>query len=64
MQEATPAPLLHGISESARLLNLGRTKTYELLDSGALKSIRIGSRRLIPDSEIRRFIAERMEVTK
>jgi len=39
-------------SEAARLSGIGRTKLYEVLNSGALASFKIGSRRLIRVSEI------------
>lgn len=36
------------ISETAEVLNIGRTKTYELVAGGRLCSVRIGSRRYVP----------------
>lgn len=39
-------------SEAARLSGIGRTKLYEALNSGALPSFKIGSRRLIRISEL------------
>jgi excisionase family DNA binding protein len=49
-------PLLCPVSEAARLLAVGRTKTYEMLASGELESIRIGTRRLVKMDSIQAFI--------
>jgi excisionase family DNA binding protein len=39
-------------SEAARMAGFGRTKLYQALNSGALPSFKIGSRRLIRISEL------------
>lgn len=39
-------------AEAARIAGVGRTKLYQALNSGALPSFKIGSRRLIRVSEI------------
>ncbi len=39
-------------SEAARMAGVGRTKLYQALNSGALPSFKIGSRRLIRISEL------------
>ena len=36
------------VDEAAELLGIGRSKAYELVRTGALKSITLGRRRLIP----------------
>lgn len=61
MKDQAAAPLAHPISDAARMLGIGRTKLYELVDEGALRTIRLGSRRLVPDSELRRLIDERLQ---
>ena len=39
------------VSEAGRLLSIGRTHLYELLDDGRLKSVKIGrSRRILVNS--------------
>ena len=43
----TGNPLLLTISQVADLLNLGRTKTYELVMSGRIRSVKVGRRRLV-----------------
>ncbi len=44
------------IAEACQALGIGRTKTYELVMSGALASVKIGSRRLIAVSTIAEYI--------
>lgn len=45
-------PLLHTIPETQELLGgISRTMVYELFASGRLKSVKLGSRRLIPHNE-------------
>ncbi len=49
-------PLLLTINQVAALLNLGRTKTYEIVRSGKLKSYKFGSRRLIRREDVSRYV--------
>jgi len=42
--------------EAAASLAVGRTKVYELLSSGALESVRIGTCRRIPVVALQRFV--------
>lgn len=51
-------PLLLTINQVAALLNIGRTKTYEIVRSNKMKSIKVGSRRLIPREAVEKYIAE------
>ncbi|WP_454560900.1 helix-turn-helix domain-containing protein [Mycobacterium haemophilum] len=37
-------------------LGIGRTKLYELIDSGELRSVKIGSRRFVTDAAVDDFI--------
>lgn len=46
-----------------RLGNLGRTKYFELLKDGQLRSVKVGRRRMVPQSEIDRFIARQLDAT-
>ena len=46
-------PLLFSISEAARLLRIGRSKTYELIAAGKILTITIGRRRLVKAESIR-----------
>jgi excisionase family DNA binding protein len=59
-QERGPRPLLHNINEACRELGIGRTILYELIKAGELLVVKIGSRTLIPDSELQKFIAKQL----
>ena len=48
--------------QAARSLGIGRSKLYELLASGALESVRIGSCRRVPAHALHRFLASLSEV--
>jgi len=48
----TPDRIAVSPSEAARLAGIGRTKIYEALNTGALASFKVGTRRLIRISEI------------
>lgn len=37
-------------------LGIGRTKLYELIDSGELRSVKIGARRFVTDTALDDFI--------
>ena len=54
-----PEPLAMSPSQAAARLGIGRTFIYELINDGSLKSIKIGSRRLITLDAIRALLASR-----
>jgi len=54
--ENAPPPFAVRIPVAARMLGLGRTKIYELLDTGELASVKVGRARLIVVSSLRHFI--------
>jgi excisionase family DNA binding protein len=63
MQKNTPpAPeglrLCVGVDEAATALSLGRTRIYELVRDGKLKSFTVGGRRLFRVADIEAFVAE------
>jgi len=47
------------VEDAARQLGVGRTITYGLIKNGALRSLKVGSRRLVPIGAIDEFIYER-----
>ena len=49
--------LFLSLRETCRLLGVGRSKLYELVGSGKIKTIKIGARRLIARDELERFVA-------
>jgi len=52
--EENPRPLRRGmkISEAMRMYPIGKTKLYELIKSGRLRTVKIGRSRIIPTDEI------------
>ncbi len=44
-------------------LGIGRTKLYELIDSGELRGLRIGSRRFVTDAALDRAFITRLQRT-
>ena len=51
--------LLLKVEEAAAALSLGRSKTYELVESGEIQSIQIGRSRRIPAQALQDFIDRR-----
>jgi excisionase family DNA binding protein len=52
--------LANQVPQACARLGIGRTAFYELLKSGEIRAIKVGTRTLVPESELQRFIAERM----
>ena len=50
------APKLVGISEAARIIGIGRTRLYQLIDKGDLESVHLGQRHLVKYDSIERFV--------
>ncbi|HEX3611741.1 MAG TPA: excisionase family DNA-binding protein [Sporichthyaceae bacterium] len=44
------------VDDAAHALAIGRTKIYELLDAGTLRSIKIGRARRIPIDAVHEFV--------
>jgi excisionase family DNA binding protein len=57
--ERTMNRLTTSVAEARKSLGIGHTKLYELINSGDLKTIRIGRRRLIIVDSIERLVADR-----
>lgn len=55
------AQLLYRIDEAAKMLAISRSALYELLATGQIKKLKIGSRSVIAAAELERFITDRME---
>lgn len=53
-------PLNVSIPDAANILAVGRSTVYELLNDGRLKSVKIGSRRLVTVASVKAF-AENLE---
>jgi len=56
--------LLLTVAETAKELRVARSTVYRLISGGELKSIHIGSRRLIRRSDLESFIADCEESTE
>lgn len=54
---SAPGDRLLTVPEVADVLRLGRTKIYELLASGSLRSVHVGSARRVLASDLQGFIA-------
>jgi excisionase family DNA binding protein len=54
--QARPARLLYRITEAAEVLSLSRAKVYELINSGALRSVRVGGVRRITAEDLAAFV--------
>lgn len=46
------------VPEAGRRIGLGRTKTWELVRTGRLETVRVGRRRLVPVDAIDTYVAE------
>jgi len=51
-------PLAVRPRQAAELLNVGHDAIYALLNSGRLRSVKLDRSRLIPVTELERFLAE------
>lgn len=61
MKEQSQTPKLLGIPECAAALSISTWSVRHLLRTHQLGRVRIGTRVLIPQAELERFIAERLE---
>jgi excisionase family DNA binding protein len=55
---------LHPIKNLPSKLGIGRSKIYEELASGRLRSVRVGRRRLVTDSALTDYIAGLMDAAE
>lgn len=49
-------PLLYRVEEAAEALRLSRAMVYEIIRSGALRTVKIGTRRLVPVAALGEYI--------
>jgi excisionase family DNA binding protein len=54
---------LFDIASAARVLSIGKTKLRELLNTGEVRSVSIGRRRLVPRDAIAEYVARLSEGT-
>jgi excisionase family DNA binding protein len=55
--EAATVPLLYKPEEAADLLRLSRTRVYDLMRRGEIRSVKIGGLRRIPASDLIDYVA-------
>jgi len=55
---SSPEPLAYRMSDFSRLIGIGKTKLFDMIKTGELRSVLIGNRRLIPASEAARLLGE------
>lgn len=55
MEESTIEPLFVTLRTGSRITGLGHTKLYELLDAGAIESVKVGGRRLIKYESLKKI---------
>ena len=53
--------LLLTVEETAILLRLGRTQTYELVMLGKIQSVKIGRRRLVVRDSLQNFVSQLLD---
>lgn len=58
MQEHTT--LASTIPDTCRRLGIGRTLVYDLIKQGKLRPIKLGTRTLIPETELKCLITEQL----
>ncbi|MFG2489895.1 excisionase family DNA-binding protein [Streptomyces caniferus] len=51
------------VAEAARRIGIGRTKLYEYVSSGEIRSVKIGSLRRIPAEAVGEFLARRFRAS-
>jgi len=51
-------PICASVNDTARILGIGRTKVYELINAGRLETVKIGRRTLVRTASIRAVVGE------
>ena len=57
-RNAQPPAVAYTGNDFCRSIGCGRSKFYEMLRAGEIKTVRIGGRRLVPASEAQRLVTE------
>jgi excisionase family DNA binding protein len=55
-QTSTPDRLMYPVPEAGRRLGISRSVVYELIAAGAIHSVTIGRRRLIPEASLVEYV--------
>lgn len=59
--EAQPNLLANRIQDACRRLGVGRSTLYELIKAGEIRTIKIGTRTLVPEDELQKVIRSRLQ---
>ena len=54
-------PLVHRVNDACARLGISRTTLYQLIKAGELRPIEVGGRVVVAESELRRFVDEKMQ---
>ncbi|WP_062356327.1 helix-turn-helix domain-containing protein [Pseudoxanthomonas mexicana] len=54
------APLAHTVPNACHRLSVSRTTLYELIARGEIRHFKAGARTLIPEEELRNYIAKQL----
>ena len=57
----TGGRLTYSMEEAAKILGVGRTTVYDLVRMGRLRTLKIGSRRLVARVDLEEFVAAQRE---
>lgn len=63
MQHADSRPIevyVRPIGDAARSLGISRAGLYRLIGAKQIRAIKVGHRTMVPESELREFVAERL----
>ena len=60
MEQHNFTPLANQIPLVCKRLGIGRTLLYDLIKKGKLRTIKLGSRTLVPEAELQRLISEKL----
>jgi excisionase family DNA binding protein len=61
MLESYPLPLAWQIEPACHRAGIGRTKLYQLIKDGEIKTIKVGRRTLVPESELQKWLANKLD---
>lgn len=61
MTTANSAPLANGVNDACRRLGISRNMLYRMIGAGEIRPIKIGSRTLIPETELQKVITTRLQ---